>query len=125
MIGGSSNLAKQGASYRIVAALDGTPYYSFESRNLPNHFLRHSNFRLRNDRFGGSDTFRKDATYCSQKGLANGSGLSFVSRNLPGYYIRHYQGEVWVAKRGGPRLSDTAANFNDDVSWDVVRAWAP
>ena len=122
---GSRDLAKQDASFRVVAALDGTPCYSLESRSYPGYFLRHKGFRLRNDRFDGSELFRKDATFCAQTGLATGEGVSLVSRNLPGYYVRHYKAEVWLAKKGGSLSTDTADRFDDDVSWDLVDAWAP
>jgi Alpha-L-arabinofuranosidase B (ABFB) domain/Astacin (Peptidase family M12A) len=123
--GGSTALLKADASFKVVRALDGTPCYSLQSSNYPDHYLRHQNYRLRIDRNDGSALFRQDATFCAQTGLANSGGVSLVSRNLPGHYIRHYRAEVWMAKKGAGGSADNANLFEDDVSWDLVNAWAP
>jgi Alpha-L-arabinofuranosidase B (ABFB) domain/Astacin (Peptidase family M12A) len=115
----SASLLKQDSSWRIVPALDGTPCYSFESRNFPNHFLRHNGFRLRKNAFENNDTFRKDATFCAQTGLAGAGGVSLVSRNFPDYYIRHRNAEVWLDRLENQR------GFLLDASWSLNNAWAP
>ncbi|WP_420594208.1 AbfB domain-containing protein [Deinococcus sp.] len=120
VVSASSNTTlKQDATFRIVGALDGTPCYSFESRNFPGKFLRHANFRARIDAKDGSDVMNKDATFCAQIGLAGTGGVSLVSRNNPGYYLRHRQGQVWLDK------NDNSAQFKNDASWDLADAWAP
>ncbi len=123
--GGSAALLKADASFKVVRALDGTPCYSLQSSNFPDHYLRHQNYRLRIDRSDGSTLFKQDATFCAQTGLANEGGVSLVSRNLPGHYIRHYNATVWLARKGGANSVDTATLFEKDVSWDLANAWSP
>jgi Alpha-L-arabinofuranosidase B (ABFB) domain len=120
----SADLLKQDASFKVVRAMDGTPCYSFQSRNFPNQYLRHSNWRLRIDASDGSNLFKQDATFCAQTGLAGKGGVSLVSRNYPGAYIRHYNAEVWLAKKGDPRASATANQFEIDSSWELRGAWS-
>jgi Alpha-L-arabinofuranosidase B (ABFB) domain/Astacin (Peptidase family M12A) len=117
--GNSAQTLKQDASWRIVAALDGTPCYSFESRNYPGHFLRHTGYRLRKDPMTNDDIFRKDATFCAQTGLAGAGGISFVSRNYPNHYIRHRNAEVWLDRVENSQM------FWLDASWNLMSAWAP
>ena len=118
--GSSSAVDKQDATFRIVAGLDGTPCYSFESRNFPGEYLRHSAYRLHKDRFENSDLFGRDATFCAQTGLAGRGGVSFVSRNFPEHYIRHINGEVYVARNGGANWWDNPSSFNEDSSWNLA-----
>ncbi len=115
----SDNTLKADATFRVVAALDGTPCYSFESRNFPGKYLRHSGFRLRIDANDGQDVMKKDATFCAQTGLAGNGGVSFVSRNYPGYYIRHRNAEVWLDQ------NDNSAGLKQDASWNLVSPWTP
>jgi Alpha-L-arabinofuranosidase B (ABFB) domain/Astacin (Peptidase family M12A) len=120
----SADLLKQDASFKVVRAMDGTPCYSFQSRNFPNQYLRHAGWRLRIDASDGSNLFKQDATFCAQTGLAGKGGVSLVSRNYPGAYIRHYNAEVWLAKKGDPRASATPNQFEIDSSWELRGAWA-
>ncbi|WP_420594207.1 MGH1-like glycoside hydrolase domain-containing protein [Deinococcus sp.] len=116
---GSDATLKADATFRIVPALDGTPCYSFESRNFAGKYLRHQLGRLRIDANDGGDLMHKDATFCAQTGLADGSGVSFASRNFPNSYIRHRNGEVWLDN------NDNSPGFKADASWDLANAWAP
>ncbi len=116
---GSDPTLKADATFRVVAALDGTGCYSLESRNFPGKYLRHAGFRLRIDANNNTDTMHKDATFCAQTGLANGSGVSLVSRNYPGYYIRHRNSEVWLDQ------NDNSAGFKQDASWNLASPWTP
>ncbi len=113
---GSSAVDKGDASYTIRPALDGTACFSFESRNLPSHFLRHEGYRIKIAPRADSAGYRQDATFCAQQGLS-GTGVSLVSRNYPGHYIRHRGGEVWL-----DRISDDLARR--DASWNLAAAWA-
>jgi hypothetical protein len=116
----SGDVLKSDATWKIVPGLDGTPCYSFESKNYPGEYLRHSGFRLRKDRSDNTDTFRKDATFCAQTGFGSAGGVSLVSRNVPGYYIRHFNSEVYIAKVNGGRVWDNVASYNDDISWNLA-----
>lgn len=113
----SSTTLKQDASFRIVAALDGTPCYSFESLNFPGHYLRHAGYQLRKDPLVDTTLFRQDATWCAQQGLS-GTGVSLASRNFPQRYLRHRSAQVWLDAPDGSQV------FRQDASWNLVNAWA-
>ncbi len=112
----SDSTTKQDATFTIRPALDGTACYSFESRNRPDHFLRHQGFRVKIAPRGDSATYRQDATFCAQQGLS-GTGVSLVSRNYPGHYLRHRGAEVWLDQITG----DLARS---DASWNLVDGWS-
>jgi hypothetical protein len=114
---------KQDATFKIVPGLADASCYSFESRNFPGHYLRHSYDRIRKDARDGSVLFNQDATFCAQPGRM-GSGVSFESYNYPGRYIRHYQTELWLASGGGSTWN-ASLSFNEDVSWGVASPWGP
>lgn len=111
------------ASWIIRRGLGNDACYSFESRNVPGTFLRHSQFQLYANGYDGSKLFREDATFCLQAGL-NGKGNSIRSWNFPTHYFRHYYGKGYVARNGGFRDADTTNSFNDDVSWIIRPGFA-
>nr|WP_224366704.1 AbfB domain-containing protein [Hyalangium versicolor] len=119
----SDSLLKQDSTFKIVAGLADGSCYSFESRNYPGSYLRHSSSRIRRDARDGSTLFDQDATFCAQPGRY-GSGVSFESFNYPGHYIRHYSAELWSADGTGGTWN-TASGFDADTSWSVVSPWAP
>ncbi|MET0403356.1 MAG: AbfB domain-containing protein, partial [Cystobacter sp.] len=122
--GGSSSLLKADATYKLVPGLAETSCYSFESRNYPGSYLRHSNSRIRRDPLvSGDKVFLQDATFCAQPGLS-GTGVSFQSFNFPDRYLRHATSEVWIAGGVGSGW-DSSASFNADASWNVAPPWAP
>jgi alpha-L-arabinofuranosidase B-like protein len=116
-------LLKQDATFKLVPGLAESSCYSFESRNFPGSYLRHSNSRIRRDASDGSTVFKQDATFCARPGLS-GSGVSFESYNYPGRYLRHYVSEAWIATGYGTGW-DSAGGFNADATWNVVAPWAP
>jgi len=121
--GGSTAVLKQDATFKLVPGLSESSCYSFESRNYPGQYLRHSNSRVRKDVRDGSTLFDQDATFCARPGL-NGGGVSFESYNFPGKYLRHYASEVWLASGFGTNW-DSAGGFNADATWNVAAPWAP
>ncbi|MBB5804990.1 hypothetical protein F4560_004758 [Saccharothrix ecbatanensis] len=114
---GSSDGARQDASYKTVTGLSDPRCYSFESVNSPGKFLRHAKSRVRIDSDNGS-SFRADATWCAKPGLAAG-GTSFESANFPGMYLRHYADNVYLARSGGTNAWDTATGFAADATWNT------
>jgi alpha-L-arabinofuranosidase B-like protein/glycosyl hydrolase family 2 len=110
----SSDVAKQDATFWARPGLSNAACLSFESRDFPGRFLRHSNFRVRNDPNDGSAGFAGDATFCAREG-AGGSQLE--SAGLPGYFLRHYNEAVYVARSGGPNPWDGAGGFAADTTW--------
>jgi Alpha-L-arabinofuranosidase B (ABFB) domain len=90
-------LGKKDASFRIVPGLAGN-CSSLESMNYPGHYLRHQNFRIKLSRYSEDELFKKDATFCMKRGLANSSWTSFASFNLPDHYIRHANFQLWIGR---------------------------
>jgi len=117
-------LDKQDATFKIVPGLADAGCYSFESKNYPGHYLRHSSYRIHLDAPDGSRLFALDATFCAQRGLS-GSGISFLSYNYPDRYIRHINGELWIASNSGLYSWDNPASYTPDVTWALVSPWAP
>ena len=107
----STNLDKLDSSFRIRTGLADPNCISLESKNFPDYFLRHQNFRIVLSSNDSSTLFRKDATFCPKTGLSSKGGTSYESSNLPGYYIRHRDWELWLDKFEGSPL------FRDDASF--------
>ncbi|WP_420593836.1 beta-1,3-glucanase family protein [Deinococcus sp.] len=119
----SSDILKRDATWKTVRGLADGNCYSFESLNYPGEYLRHKLFRVRRDPNDGSPTFKADATWCANPGLA-GVGAAFESYNFRGSYMRHYNGQLWLARSGGPNFWDAAANFNQDTGWELRAPFA-
>jgi len=106
------------ASWNVVAGLANTQCVSFESRDTPGSFIRHSGFELFVNANDGSKLFHEDATYCPQAGL-NGQGNSIRSWSFPTHYFRHFNAILYAASNGGPSDFDATASFINDVSFVV------
>ncbi|MDV7215918.1 AbfB domain-containing protein [Streptomyces prunicolor] len=76
-----SGLAKQEATFRLVAGLADSRCYSIEDAS--GRYVRHYAFRIRLDANDGSAVFQKDATFYARPGAADGS-VSLESYNYPG-----------------------------------------
>ncbi|MEV6111651.1 alpha-L-arabinofuranosidase B [Streptomyces sp. NPDC052109] len=120
----SSGLDKNDATWIVRKGLADSACVSFESRNYPGDYLRHSNFRLYRQPMDGTALFRADATFCPQTGKS-GTGTSFASYNYPTRYLRHYDYNLYVASDGGSNDFDSSTSWTDDVSWVVSSPWAP
>ena len=115
---GSSLTDRQDASFVIRAGLAESSCYSLESVNFPGQFLRHSNYRLQKASNDGTDTFRKDATFCAQPPRAGGAGnVSLQSINYPTYYVRHASELVYIANVGGANAWDGGGSYDADTTW--------
>jgi hypothetical protein len=87
----ASNLDRADATWIVRPALSGIPgAVSFESKNYPGTYLRHQDFRLKQQRDDGADThlFRMDASFYEKPALAGGPGR-YEAVNTPGSFIRH------------------------------------
>ncbi|WP_327636175.1 AbfB domain-containing protein [Kribbella sp. NBC_00482] len=114
----SSLTDRQDASFVIRAGLAESSCYSLESLNFPGQYLRHSNYRLQNAPNDGTDTFRKDATFCAQPPRAGGAGnVSLQSINYPTYYVRHASELVYIATVGGANAWDGGGSYDADTTW--------
>ncbi|NUR88073.1 MAG: alpha-N-arabinofuranosidase, partial [Nonomuraea sp.] len=119
----SSSLDKNDATWIVRNGLASSSCVSFESRNYPGSFLRHSNYQLYRGTNDGSSLFASDATFCPQAGK-NGQGTSLASYNFPSRFLRHYNNIVYIASNGGSNAFDNAGHWADDVSWVVSQPWA-
>jgi hypothetical protein len=120
----STPLAKADATVIVRRGLADPSCYSFESRNIASHYLRHADFRVRLSANENTDLYRRDATFCAQPG-ATGGTVRLASVNELGTNIRHYQEEVWVSSNGGAHPYDNPASYAADVSWAVSAPWTP
>jgi hypothetical protein len=120
----SSALDKNDATWIVRRGLTSNSCVSFESRNFPGDFLRHSNFQLFRQPMDGTALFRADATFCPQAGRS-GTGTSFASFNFPTRFIRHFNNTLYIASNGGSNAFDTSTSWAADVSWAVSSPWAP
>ncbi|MFK0168806.1 alpha-L-arabinofuranosidase B [Streptomyces sp. NPDC090306] len=120
----SSALDKGDASWIVRRGLAGSSCVSFESRNYPGDFLRHSNYQLYRQPMDGTALFRADATFCPTTGKS-GTGTSFASYNFPTRFLRHYNNTLYIASNGGTNAFDSATSWAADVSWAVGAPWAP
>ncbi|GAA5087381.1 hypothetical protein HNP84_001307 [Thermocatellispora tengchongensis] len=119
---GSGDTPRQDASFFVRRGLADPACHSFESRNFPGHYLRHSGYRVRKDARDGTALFDRDATFCAREPRA-GAGVTLEPVNLPGHFLRHYNEAVYVAREGGPNPWDAPASFAADVTWAVTTPW--
>ncbi|KAF8192379.1 arabinofuranosidase B [Mycena galopus ATCC 62051] len=111
------------ASWNVVTGLGNSACVSFESRDTPGSYIRHSGFELFVSANDGSKLFSEDATWCPQTGL-NGQGNSIRSWSYPTHYFRHFNAILYAASNGGADTFDATTSFTDDVSWVVSAAFA-
>ena len=121
--GSSDPALKQAASWIVRKGLGFDGCYSFESRDRPGSFIRHSNYRLMVNANDGSKQFGEDATFCTEAGF-NGQGNTIRSWNYAARYWRHFEGTGYIAANGHPFNFDNGAFFSDDVSFVVGNAFA-
>jgi hypothetical protein len=96
-------------------------YYSLQSYNYSNYFIRHRDF-LGEITTISSTLDREDATFRITPGLASGSCVSFESLNHPSYYLRHQEFRIKLHTSDGTQLFREDATFCqrpglDDSAW--------
>ncbi|KAF5310629.1 hypothetical protein D9619_008263 [Psilocybe cf. subviscida] len=114
---------KQSASWTVRTGLGNSACFSFESRDTPGSFIRHSNFQLMVNANDGSKLFSEDATYCPKAGL-NGQGNTLTSWSFPNRSFRHFNAILFIASNGGVHDFDATALYNDDVSFVISAGFA-
>ncbi len=122
---GSDATLKADATFYVRRGLADSSCYSFESRNYPGHYLRHSSFRIRKDPNDNSPLFAADATFCAQPGRYGSGDVTLASYNIAAHNVRHIAAEVWIATSGGPKNVDSATSYDADSTWHVAAPWAP
>ncbi|MFI6095988.1 AbfB domain-containing protein [Lentzea sp. NPDC051213] len=114
-----TDLARLDATFRVRPGLATAACVSFESRNFPGEFLRHSDTRIRKDPNNGTGQFASEATFCPREGAG---GTALESYNMPGNYIRHFSDNVYLARSGGQNPWDTPTSFAADTTWAIGTA---
>jgi len=117
-----SDLDRQDATFRLVPGLANRACNSFRAtnRNLPGHYLRHQDGRIKLQRFESNQLFKEDATFCIKPGLADQFVVSFASYNYPNYYIRHRNYALIIS-----RYNRSDQLFLNDASFRRVSPFAP
>jgi len=115
MVRANTSAAGTNAEWKVVPGLAETGCVSFESRDQPGAYLRHSNFLLWSDISDGSIGFTLDATFCFRAALSgtDGASRSLESFNYPGYYVNADDGRVKLLK-----FADTAS-YRQLATWFV------
>lgn len=121
--GGSNGDLKRQATWIVRQGLGNSECFSFESKDQPGSFIRHSNYQLKLHANDGSKLYREDATFCPQAAL-NGQGNGLRSWSQPTRFWRHFNGKVYIGSNGGPFGEDTKYLFNDDTSFVIAGGWA-
>jgi hypothetical protein len=116
----SADSLKLDATFWTRPGLADPACASFESRTVPGQYLRHADFRVRQDADDGTALFEADATFCA---TSSGTGVKLESYNVRGSYLRHYDSAVYIARSGGPNPWDAAASFGPDSTWAVAPPW--
>ena len=71
---------------------------------------------MKQQRYDGSELFRKDASFYQRSGLAR-AGYSYEAVNLPpGHFIRHSNYQLWVARNDNSPLFRQDASFNQRLA---------
>ncbi|MGC4090707.1 MAG: AbfB domain-containing protein [Polyangiaceae bacterium] len=91
------------AHWKVVPGLSDPHNISFQCRDEPGRYLRHSNFRLWNDVNDGSMGFKRDATFHFVNPFVGASPLSFgfESVNYPAYFLLRNSSTVSLTQNAG------------------------
>ncbi|KAK4501105.1 hypothetical protein PRZ48_006911 [Zasmidium cellare] len=119
----SPSALKGQASWTVRTGLGNSMCVSFESKDVPGSYIRHSSSRLRIDSDDGSKLMHEDATFCPEAGL-NGQGNLIRSWSYPTRSFRHINAACYIAANGGPNFFDTTNSYNNDVSWLIGNSFA-
>jgi len=90
--------------FKIVPGLADENHLSFESVDLPGHFLRHQGWRVKLHPGSAAGPFKADSTFIAIPGLNGKDTLSFRSVNFPNHVIAETEKkELWMVEN--PRKS--------------------
>ena len=86
--------------------------FRFESKNYPNHFIRHQSWKIFKHAHDPSELYQLDSSFDVILGIC-GQGISLRSVKYPAYYVRHYKrkGECFI------HSSDGKSSFEEDASF--------
>ena len=97
-------------TFRMVPGLGGR-CVSLQSTDVPDHYLRHQDWRIKLSRIDSDPNMRADATFCMMPGLASTTGISFEAISAPGHFIRHRNFELWLDRPDESDLFRKDATF--------------
>ena len=102
--------------FKLVQALAGNdfqPAVSFQSLDVPNHYLRHRGWFIYADPQSTTKLFKYDASFFVRKSQWFQGYYSFESVNYPGQYIRHQNYRVKISQ------NDNTSLFRSDASFKI------
>ncbi|GAA5149266.1 hypothetical protein GCM10023321_12880 [Pseudonocardia eucalypti] len=118
------DLDRRDATFAMVPALAietaGPFLVSFQSLNLPDHFLRHQGLRIRLDKRTDDPVMRDDASFFRFKGMADPAGATFESRNLESHFLRHRDSHLFVE-----RIDPQSDQDRKDATFRIVDGFLP
>lgn len=114
---------RRSATWIVRTGLADSDCFSFESKDQPGNFIRHSNYQLQVNNNDNSKIFHEDATFCTQDAI-NGQGTTFRSWSYAARVWRHYNSLLYIASNGTPHDYDARASFDEDVSFVVSSSLA-
>ena len=86
--------------------------FQFESKNYPNHFIRHQNWKIFKHPHKPTQLYELDSSFDVIPGIS-GQGITLRSVNYPAYYVCHYKrkGECFI------HSADGKPSFKEDASF--------
>lgn len=118
-------LDSRDARFKLMPVLDKPGCVTFMSTNIRNHYLRHSSFRIILSPNTNDALFKRDATFCMERGLrrvGDEDSVTFRSVNYPERVIRHRNYELWLDPvEDTPQFRSDASFFIEPVRLAPVR----
>ncbi|RYZ07609.1 MAG: hypothetical protein EOO73_11575 [Myxococcales bacterium] len=104
------------AHWKIVPGLGDSHHVSFQSRDEPGRYLRHSRYRLWSDTYDGSSLFASDATFELTSPLVGANRLAKTLRSL------NYPGRNITRTGDTASLSPTedTAEYKEAATWRIA-----
>jgi hypothetical protein len=102
------------AQWKVLAGLGSAGCVSFESRETPGEFLRHSGDEMRSERFESGAEFAGDATFCYRAPLAGTDMVlnALESLNQRGYFVTREGDTVVLSAFANTSAFRTAATWH-------------
>jgi hypothetical protein len=121
----STVLHAQDATFRLLWGLaDANNGVSLESVRYPDHYLRHHSGRIKADADDGSESFKTNATFRIEPGLANPVWSSFKSIDRTGSYICQREGRLYLDSMVG-KTGASLVQFLRDATFLLRQPWQP
>jgi hypothetical protein len=88
----------------------GPDLVALRSKNFPDRFLRHRDFRIHLERASDPNPqlFQQDTTFLRHRPGLAGDGISFESVNFRGRFLRHRDFHLFLEPQDSPNLAPDA-----------------